>query len=461
MADETEELGLQITGEDLTKGAFASVNGSIEGMKEKTSGLSVHTLKEVQHMQHGFENFANGLSSGNIVEAFRGFIMMVITGFREMGAAMAVATLGISLLIAAAVYLSDRWKKEQSAMAEASKEAAKKHEEAWKKALDLQENALKKGLEIGEKIDADLAESKVSAMKDGTDKEIAQAELTFNKKKALLAKELTELNTNQQYMVQYGTAYGRFVEDKAKELSAIEINAEKEKNNKIKEIKDKAAKDDAARIKHEKDETTRQYKEGQKLLEESTREQQKLLNLAGEDQLDQQIENWRKEQAEAERFAGVLEQAFMDIGAAVGKAMASGKDEFKTAFKEVLQIILSAVEKEVQLGYVGAGARALAGDFSGLFQMAGVTLSFEAAKVAVASFQTPEFGSRRIPGPPNAMKIVGVHGGEEVSRGSSGIGHTIIIKGDYFESEDANSRMFNRLYKYQKRNGVQIQPVRG
>jgi hypothetical protein len=71
------------------------------------------------------------------------------------------------------------------------------------------------------------------------------------------------------------------------------------------------------------------------------------------------------------------------------------------------------------------------------------------------SGQTAEGSTRIVPGPPNLAVPILAHGGETIGRGGSqGGGDTIIIEGDYFASEEADAKLFDRQYKYKKRNGL-------
>ncbi len=71
--------------------------------------------------------------------------------------------------------------------------------------------------------------------------------------------------------------------------------------------------------------------------------------------------------------------------------------------------------------------------------------------------QTPEGSTRLVPGPPNMPVHIIAHGGETIGRGGNGGGGggmTMIIEGDYFESDEANAKLFERLHKYEASLGV-------
>lgn len=82
--------------------------------------------------------------------------------------------------------------------------------------------------------------------------------------------------------------------------------------------------------------------------------------------------------------ANILEGAAASIGS--GFVRGFDVEGLKGALKNVLTMIVDYLERLVLAGQVGAGARALLGDPSALFQIVAITAAFEAAKLAISSF---------------------------------------------------------------------------
>lgn len=76
------------------------------------------------------------------------------------------------------------------------------------------------------------------------------------------------------------------------------------------------------------------------------------------------------------------------------------------------------------------------------------------AAIAAQGFQTPMETTRTIPGPSTQAIPIMAHGREKIGRGDLGGGMTIFIQGDFFESEEANERLFDRTNNYMKNTGV-------
>ena len=73
MADETQELGLDITAQDVTQNAFASVNAGMDGVvgkagevKDAAEGMGIQSVAHIGHMAHGFENLGATMEGGSI-----------------------------------------------------------------------------------------------------------------------------------------------------------------------------------------------------------------------------------------------------------------------------------------------------------------------------------------------------------------------------------------------------------
>lgn len=102
--------------------------------------------------------------------------------------------------------------------------------------------------------------------------------------------------------------------------------------------------------------------------------------------LQMQIDKYNQEQQMLQNQMSRYEDYAMAVGQALASGIGEGAEGVKESLKAMLTVFLSAIEKEILIGFVGAGARAMMGDFSGLIQMAGVTAAFEAAKAGVSAF---------------------------------------------------------------------------
>lgn len=447
MADETAELGLQITGEDLTKGAFNSVNSNIDGVQQHTSKMSVHTLQNVSKMTQGFENFARGISSGNITGAFKGLISMIVMGFRSMGTEMAMATMGISLLIAAIVYVGKKWYDAHKEAEAAAEDQIKKEKELQQLMDDEVKDRQAKEQTAQEKVkDAFVAaeRERISAIEDTTKRAIAQANLEASEKVRILEKQIKDLEALQKS----GALPERPVEA-INALRSAEVNAEKAKQVKIKEIKDKAAKEKKA---EERAEAAEEAKKDRALKQTEKEFFDRVDGEIAEEKkaADQRIRNFENQIAYQEALiAGTADMmgAFAGLNQALkGDAMLTKALAISQALINTYLGVTKAYAQGGVLGFI-TGATVLA---AGLAQV---------ANIKAQSFQTPDFGERMVPGPPNAMKLAMVHGGENIGRKGQGGGTTLVIKGDYFESTEANARLYSRMYRHQKRNGLKIQPA--
>jgi hypothetical protein len=448
MADSTEELGLVITGNDLTKGAFNSVSTSISQTEGKINNLANQTLAGSQRMMGGFNQFAQGLSSGNIITAFRGFIAMVITGLGSVGSALAVATAGISLLIGAVIFMANRWKEEERKTTEAVREEAQKRHQIYLDQLKEQEGRAKSNNEILIRAQKDLEESKIAAMKDGGAKEIAQAEAAFQRKKEAIDRTKTEYKKNYEGMLQYSAAYAAQEKTLFTQLDQQLVNLETEKQNKIKGIKARAAEEKEEAGRREKEEAERKARE---TLEDEKRRQKEITD-AREAANQERIRNYEME-LERERqysnmMAGEMVGLFTALGSDIGQSIGKGPHE---AMRAMLLDSLSFAEKYI---LTQTAAKLATGWWNpGVWaQIAGVAAIFEGAKAAVASFQTPAGVNRVVPGASSMPTMIMAHGGETVGRG--GASEVVVSWGS---SPDGLLRELQKsLYFHTKKTGAKL-----
>jgi hypothetical protein len=151
----------------------------------------------------------------------------------------------------------------------------------------------------------------------------------------------------------------------------------------------------------------------------------------------------------ANSMASALGQSMYNIVTNTNSSMDKLKEIWHSFGNFVLRMLMEMIAKVILFNTLTAIAGMGTG---GLFSFAGKMAS------GLFSGQTPEGSTRVIPGPPNiAVPIMG-HGGETIGRPESGGsgGLQVVVQGDYYESEEANERLFDRLYKYQKRTGVSL-----
>lgn len=129
----------------------------------------------------------------------------------------------------------------------------------------------------------------------------------------------------------------------------------------------------------------------------------------------------------------------------------SGLDKMKDFWAGFVAVVLAELNRVLVKLLVIKAATAI-------FNAAGGVGPIADLMTGLMGFQTPEGSTRVLPGPPNMpVPFIG-HGGETVGRpaASGGSGLTVVVQGDYFESEDANAKLFDRVRRYGKDTGLSI-----
>ena len=179
-------------------------------------------------------------------------------------------------------------------------------------------------------------------------------------------------------------------------------------------------------------------------LEDKQAEQQHQRDVVEYIKLEQM-----KEQAVNEGLSGIA--SLLDQAASKNKEFANAAKAVNIA-QAIMNTYLGATKAEAEypppfgeIAAVGVVAAGLA----------------NVAKISAQSFQTPYGGTKTVPGGVNMAVPIIAHGGEKIGGRGSGDtdGMHLHFHGDYFESESANAQLFNRVYRYQKRTGLRIQPA--
>lgn len=507
MAGETEELGLQITGEDLTKGAFSSVQGNIDKTNEHVSEFSRSTIKETKSMSGGFQQFAHGLESGNVGMAMKGFFKLVLTGMKSIEAEEVIMTLGLSVLVAVIVKVFDHFRTAHEEAAKAAEEHKKKEQELQKTMEEEVKTRQEKEMTAAEKLKAiefDLVKSKNALAVGATKQAIAKIEEEYQAHKIAIEKQKldvqkmfddklidgdqridaannlsaelknlerkmasdiakvnSDLETSKTQYAKLGLEHARRIANERKQIeltesqaavamwkqTMVEIDAEvKRRQAVVKGFVSSLGHALAGSITFGKEKA-----ELDKINESYQERHQEIMNsLADQTMSERERERYLKEDV---KLTKETEKAKKEIR----EQYATAK-ELKEGFKNALKVALDFAEDYI-LTQEAAALSTSWWNPAVYFKLAATAVAFQVAKAAVDSFQTPDMGSRRIPGPPNAMKLIAAHGGEEIGRGGADAGMQLVVNGDYFESDQANEKLFNRLYRYQKRTGTKIQPV--
>jgi hypothetical protein len=357
-----------------------------------------HVSREIGHTIHGFESisvramaFGNDLASGNVMGAIQSFAGMSVTAFRAVGIEIALATGGISVIAGAiAVHVlrakkdAEDLKKLQDDVKKDQAEIANIELELMRKGRDRDSEELERWYDkqLGIIADAGVRETelyKKEHVKTYADLFAHKADLlAINKKYGDMTNSLDEEYAQRKLDIEdkyYWEPYLAQLDSNQKEASADR----KKWNDLIIAGQEKIAK-------METDIKIETEKASIDATKAAADERRRIHEMELDDHVNEQIAAWQKEQQALDQQAQRYEQYAQSVGAAMTAGLGKGAEGLKESLKAILTVFLSAIEREVLLGFVGAGARALMGDFSGLFQMAGVTAAFEAAKVGVASF---------------------------------------------------------------------------
>lgn len=152
--------------------------------------------------------------------------------------------------------------------------------------------------------------------------------------------------------------------------------------------------------------------------------------------------------ATANVLASTMGQSLFNIVTGTNNSLTAMKKLWQDFGNTVLRMITEMIAKIILFNALTSLASMGTGGIFGFFG--------NMAK-GLFSGQTAEGSTRLVPGPPNMAVPVMAHGGETIGRSSqSGGGPTIVIQGDYYESEEANERIFNRMYNFQKRTGMRL-----
>lgn len=150
----------------------------------------------------------------------------------------------------------------------------------------------------------------------------------------------------------------------------------------------------------------------------------------------------------AQAMTSTLGQSLYNIVAGTNDSLSAMKKLWHDFGNFVLRMIAEMIAKVLLFNALMAIADMGTGGIFGFAKkMAG----------GLFSGQTAEGSTRLVPGPPNMAVPIMAHGGETIGRagGSNNSGGlSVIVQGDYYESEEANGRLFDRLYNFQKRTGV-------
>jgi hypothetical protein len=206
------------------------------------------------------------------------------------------------------------------------------------------------------------------------------------------------------------------------------------------------------------------YAKGNPIFEPMTKEQVSMVQ-ATEDMIYSSGENLKTYFATIDEVIGNDIRIIIDMSlAAIGyfnnllptlyanmlNTTKSGLEKMKDFWQGFVMTVLAELNRILIKLIIIKAATAVFNAVSGVGPVADVMTS-------LMGFQTPDEGSRLIPGPPNMPRLEIVHGGETVSRGGEGGGgFTLQVAGDYFESDEANARIYDRLYRYNKRNGLSL-----
>ena len=527
MADETQELGLDITAQDVTQNAFASVNAGMDGVvgkagevKDAAEGMGIQSVAHIGHMAHGFENLGATMEGGSI--SMRSLAAVVQGGMAAIESSTAMATLGLSLLVALVIGGIEKIRSFFEEEKVHSEEAAAETISFIKQAADSQiaiEAAMGNTLQAAKdtlyqegnaKLQANLdAQAKLKGssnafdlmelhiLKDAEEKLVQEYSLKINnldkadankktadalalKNKTIASEEeefkaITDIKMRENTATMSADDAALANQNLKQQLELSSLKASHDQG--LISDADYYARKKALQSVDDQETVALVVKQGKaiddaaKAAEDKKQKDQdtaydKMMKRASENEelIAEQLDEYNKKKVDdAEKYnkkmSSEMEGLFTEIGSSIGGGLNKGAAGLKDAMKQVLDTALSFVEKYV----ITMEAGELAGGWwnPGVWAEIAVTAAaFEAAKSAVGSFQTPSGGQRTVPGGVNMAVPIIAHGGEQIGRGSGDTdGMHLHFHGDYFESESANAQLFNRVYRYQKRTGLRIQPA--
>lgn len=386
---------------DATKGVQAFADKAGKGFNE--------TAEKVGALTGQVSNFGNNVLAGNLPGAMQSFVMVAVQGFKTVGTSAAIATGGISVAVAGIIYLVKSAIDENEKLKEIQKTATetitdletrmqsfkKSAQEKEKKAADdFRDDQLRKNKAAFE-TDLKTLREKWALTEEGevtnrTGITAAAIEAQDLYKIKLAEMKKYEQFINQEHAEKMIDIEVKYYWEPLEAQRGKDASATKESNDKkatqVKSLSDLFIAGQELVGKFE-------YKNRQDLdsmliaaAEEFKNQKLRIAQAEQDERLNMQIEAWQREQQQLANQAARYEDYAMAVGTALTAGIGKGAEGLKESLKAMLTLFLSAIEKEVLLGYVGAGARALAGDFTGLIQMAGVTAAFETAKIGVSKF---------------------------------------------------------------------------
>lgn len=488
-----ENVGVTITGQDVSAGAFNSANNNVNKLDQNIGRMASRGIRDMKQMTGSVVQFGEALASGDISGAIMGFIGLIVNGLKTITLQTALATAGLSVLVGA-VILGIK------SMTDADKEAteaAKRYAEERAKAQADYEKKIKDGVAL-------YNELQISSMKEGFAKQRAEEEKHYQKR----------IDDNNNFYEAAKASDNDYVRAGASKLWAeTDRLIQQEHANHLKKIqdeenkaaaerqakKDEEAKKEAERLKKSEEDFNRALQE-QAAIEEKNRlekikakeqeeqaakeqqdnfvkrmrdketaqnnidqisfnsHRQRLAEIAEQEEKQRQLDEYRIQGAY--NAAGIIGSLAQNLNVVLSN---EGKKQSRALFNiqkaaTIAQIAITgskAVMAATAWGWeiggpVGAGIMAA---------LAGGQVAAQIAAVATTkppSFQTSEGMDRRVPGPSNREMLAVLHGGERINRDNGGM--TLNFYGDVFNSEQTLNMIAKGLRDYQQRTGFQLIP---
>jgi hypothetical protein len=505
MADETENLGLYITARNETQAAFNEVNNSIavvnknagsvsatfkmstdqivenlrkvgggagevakevpkiDDAAEKTKtafdGLNVHNARTFGQMANQARNFGTNVLQGDLIGSITSFIGLSVSAFKTFGASLAVATGGITLVIAAVILAINHFRD----LAKEQEEQAKKSAELVKDLNDLTLKLTRDGVEKEKQIKQEQYDVDIALLEEKANDEWALENARLKASGVQLADRIA-METDfrdKVYMVR--------VEGKKKlEIDLAEIDQKyKKKEEEVKETwEQKVARVNAESAQKAREQSAKdamqageeRVKQIKKAQEEVTRIKKQISDADLKMQEAEYTEQLKARQAFDQKMKDYNETMkqemtalFTSIGTAMASGIGKGAEGLKESMKSVLNVVISFVEKLV-LANIAAVMATNWWNPAAWAQLAAVTMAFEGAKVAVSAFQTPEGSRRVVPGSSDMAVPIMAHGGETVGRDNGSTSVEVTIKAD----DDLSRAVAKSLYFHSKRTGQRV-----
>jgi len=278
MADIEQNLNITIKGNDVSKAAFNSAKKSMDETGDSAVALDTKTVKGFQHMNHGVETFAKNIASGNIAGAVRGLFQMIITGLHTIEAEEAIATLGITALVAAVVMVAQELKAMYDERAAAAEEAIKRNEEDIKTTKELADEVEKRHKEevnakdVLTKLDSEYSKAVIATITNKQNREKAAVDQELSDKLASVEKQKESIQDLQDaHLISYAERVAA-TEKLTDTETALETAAAREKADIDKKYEDERAKknaEDIAKLDKIAAELARRDKEQEKMLAEA------------------------------------------------------------------------------------------------------------------------------------------------------------------------------------------------